>query len=322
MNTTPTEFVDAKVMQAAREIRAEAMNAQDAEHLNTLRLNRLVGAINAHKVNETFNRLAILKDFAEIKENKAYRGATVEDRKTGRLVTVTSWEEFCSACGYTVNTINNDLNNLAVFGMEFLEAAHSIGLGVRELRMLRAGWADLTAEERRELAEETRAAQTPEEVKEVKEMLSIHLKALTKEKKELEKTLREQNKLAETRNKQIDDLTVQVQKLEANEGQPDRERDDERIRKLGEACSQALVAVSKMTEAARTILDDDTSGPDAVSFVHANVASWYRLMSGKILDAGVDVQVDAAIEPDWLPVSDEPNPVMILPDDVPGGSED
>ena len=309
MNTTPTEFVDDKVMQAAREIRAEALNAQDAEHLNTLRLNRLVGAINAHKVNETFNRLAILKDFAEIKENKAYRGAIVEDRKTGRLVTVTSWEEFCSACGYTVNTINSDLNNLAVFGMEFLEAAHSIGLGVRELRMLRAGWADLTSEERRELAEETRAAQTPEEVKEVKELLNIQLKKLGKEKKELEKTLKEQNRLAETRNKQIDDLTVQVQKLEANEGQPDRERDDERIKKLGEACSQALVAVSKMTEAARKILADETSSPDAMSFVHANVSALCQLVSGKILDAGIEVDFSVMLSPDWLPApTPEPQP--------------
>lgn len=317
MNTTPTEFVDDKVMQAAREIRAEAMNAQDAALLNTLRLNRLVGAINAHKVNETFNRLAILKDFAEIKENKAYRGATVEDRKTGRLVTVTSWEEFCSACGYTVNTINNDLNNLAVFGMEFLEAAHSIGLGVRELRMLRAGWADLTAEERRELAEETRAAQTPEEVKEVKELLNIQLKKLGKEKKELEKTLKEQNRLAETRNKQIDDLTVQVQKLEANEGQPDRERDDERIRKLGEACSQALVAVSKMTEAARKILEDDASSPDTVMFAHANVSAWCQLISGKILDAGLEVDFSAAFNPDWLPA---PEPLDSVPSED-GGEE-
>ena len=317
------EIADPKtLLQAAVEIREDALLGHEAELLNSARLNRLVGAINAHKVNETFNRLACLKDLADIKESKAYRGATIEDRKTGNLVQVKSWDEFCTTCGFSAKTIDNDLKNLAVFGLEFLEAAHSIGLGVRELRMLRAGWADLSGDERRELAEEAKAAQTPEEVKEIKDMLTVQLKKVTKEKKELEKTLKDQNKLAETRNKQIDDLTVQLQRLEANQGQPDRERDDERIKKLGQACRQALVAVSKMTEAARTILDDDTSGPDAVSFVHANVASWYRLMSGKILDAGVDVQVDAAIEPDWLPVSDEPNPVMILPDDVPGGSED
>lgn len=317
------EIADPKtLLQAAVEIRDDALMGHEAELLNSARLNRLVGAINAHKVNETFNRLACLKDLAEIKDAKAYRGATVEDRKTGNLVQVKSWEEFCATCGFSAKTIDNDLKNLAVFGLEFLEAAHSIGLGVRELRMLRAGWADLSGDERRELAEEAKAAQTPEEVKEVKDLIAVQLKKVTREKKELEKTLKDQNKLAETRNKQIDDLTVQIQKLEANEGQPDRERDDERIKKLGETCSQALVAVSKMTEAARKILDDNTSGPDAVSFVHANVAALYRLMSGKILDAGVDVQVDAAIEPDWLPAPDEANPVMILPDDRPGGSED
>lgn len=312
------ELVDEKsLMQAAGEIRMEAQEARADALLNALRLNRLVGAINAHKVNETFNRLASLKDLAEIKDAKAYRGATLEDRKTGQLVRVENWEQFCAACGYSAKTIDNDLKNLATFGMEFLEAAHSIGLGVRELRMLRAGWSELTAEERRELAEEAKTAQTPEEVKEVKEMLSIQLKKLGKEKKELEKTLREQNKLAETRNKQIDDLTVQIQKLEANEGQPDRERDDERIKKLGEACSQALAAVGKLTEAARKILEDDASSPDTVMFAHANVSAWCQLISGKILDAGLEVDFSAAFSPDWLPA---PEPLDSVPSED-GGEE-
>ena len=46
-----------------------------------------------------------------------------------------------------------------------------------------------------------------------------------------------------------------------------------------------------------------------MSFVHANVSALCQLVSGKILDAGIEVDFSVMLSPDWLPApTPEPQP--------------
>jgi hypothetical protein len=75
------------------------------------------------------------KMLAQIKESKQYKGSKL--LADGKVVTVTTWEEYCRACGISREIVDENIRNLSALGEGFLEYSQKIGLGYRELRKLR-----------------------------------------------------------------------------------------------------------------------------------------------------------------------------------------
>ena len=57
--------------------------------------------------------------------------------KDGQPATVTNFEDFCAACGFSPRKVYEALQNLNYFGEEFMETSQRLGLGYREMRKLR-----------------------------------------------------------------------------------------------------------------------------------------------------------------------------------------
>ncbi len=83
-----------------------------------------IQAAGAFRKLATVSELVWLKD---MKETKVYRD----------LPMVGTWDKFCAYLGKDRRTVDEDLQNLAAFGEDFLETSRQLSIGYRELRTLR-----------------------------------------------------------------------------------------------------------------------------------------------------------------------------------------
>lgn len=172
----------------------------------------LVGMLKAFDFTKKVTTVGTLKILAEIKEAKQYKGLELLDKdKNSRHVG--TWSEFCEALGYSVNKIDEDLQNLSKFGEDFLETSQRLGLGYREMRKLR----QLPEEARAEIidADYSEATDKEELIEKIEDLTAKH----AKEKTELEAKLKRksddyeaQAKVLANKNAQIDRLDTELAK--------------------------------------------------------------------------------------------------------------
>ncbi len=88
---------------------------------------QFVGRLQANRLSQKFLTVSNLVWLNQVKKNKIYKGMT--DGGT--------WPAFCNHLGFSDKKIDEDLQNLAVFGEEFLLTCQEFSLGYRDLRKLR-----------------------------------------------------------------------------------------------------------------------------------------------------------------------------------------
>lgn len=101
-----------------------------------LSLSEKVGALKATAFFKKLVTVTEIKLIAEIKESKEYKGLQVLNLD-GKVVTVTTWEDFCKSLGHSREKLDQDILNLSTFGEDFLETSQRMGVGYRDLRKLR-----------------------------------------------------------------------------------------------------------------------------------------------------------------------------------------
>lgn len=126
----PAPAVEQQAAGLVADLRRDSITMPRRELAQSLHMAGATGMIAAFQYNETANRVAMLKLFAQIRDSKAYKGASVVDRN-GETRVVSTWEEFCTAHGYSKRKIDEDLQNLAAFGGDFMEMQEKLGLGNR-----------------------------------------------------------------------------------------------------------------------------------------------------------------------------------------------
>ena len=75
----------------------------------------LTGMIKAFDFTQKLVTVTTLKTINEIKQSKQYKGLELINQ-SGELVTVTSFKDFCSCLGFSVEKIDADLLNLNTLG--------------------------------------------------------------------------------------------------------------------------------------------------------------------------------------------------------------
>jgi hypothetical protein len=88
---------------------------------------KVVGRIQTGKLVEKFTFVSTLVWLKEIKESKFYRD----------LPHVGTWETFCEYLGMSRRKVDEDIQNLKVFGEEFLAMCRQFSVSYRDLRRLR-----------------------------------------------------------------------------------------------------------------------------------------------------------------------------------------
>ena len=207
------ERITAAADEVVAGIRANAVTLHKAELAQSLQLAEVTGMIAAFQYNEASNRVAMLKAFAQIRDSKAYKGMTVRARQNNELITIKTWEDFCVAHGYSKRKIDEDLQNLATFGGDFLELQDSLGLGYRELRRLRAGIGQLPEGEREKVLEEINSVQGQDEAVEKLEEVRTRLAEAELRVKELTETMMAKEEVSKKKSDKLEELEVRIERL-------------------------------------------------------------------------------------------------------------
>lgn len=172
----------------------------------------LVGMLKMGEFVKKVTTVGTLKILSEIKELKKYKGLDVIDSE-GNSRHVGTWADFCDCLGFSVNKVDEDLQNLNLLGEDFLETSQRIGLGYRDLRKLRK-----LPEDERELIINGESIKVQDK-EELIELIEERALAHAKEKESLEAKLTEaqknteaQEKIIADKNKKIDALSVTAEK--------------------------------------------------------------------------------------------------------------
>lgn len=88
---------------------------------------KIAGKVEALKFISNFADFGSLSLLKKIKENKIYK----------EMPTILTWENFCKSIGISRSKIDEDLENLKIFGEKFTAEIGNFGMGYRDLRELR-----------------------------------------------------------------------------------------------------------------------------------------------------------------------------------------
>ena len=169
-----------------------------------------VGMIKALDLMGRFTGIARTKWFAERKETKDYKGASVSH--DGKVITLRTFEDLCSTMNISRSQVDEDIQNLAKFGEEFLEHAQRMGLGYRDLRKLRA----LPEEER--LVIEGSAIENSDDPEALKDLIEELAARNQKTKQELENTkadMAARDRVLAGKGQEIDNLKTELEKFKS-----------------------------------------------------------------------------------------------------------
>jgi len=117
-------------METLRAERNELINAEEAQAERERLIAQTHEAVGRIQAAGAFRKLATVAELVwlrDLKEVKIYRD----------LPGVGTWEKLCNYLGKDRRTTDEDLQNLATFGEDFLETSRQLSIGYREMRQLR-----------------------------------------------------------------------------------------------------------------------------------------------------------------------------------------
>lgn len=184
-------------------------------------LNQLMGQIQMAEAVSKLTTVVSLTKLAHIKENKLYRAFSGKKGVASggiEIADVGTWEGFCLAIGTSRQKADEDITNLRSFGEEALENLTRIGAGYRELRQFRK----LPEDQKTALIEVAQTGDKDSFLELAEELIAKHAKekesaqakldAAQKQLADAQATLEAKDQLLTTRNKKLDELTVELKK--------------------------------------------------------------------------------------------------------------
>ena len=185
---------------------AQAMTAEMADAYEML------GMIKMSDFHRKLTTCQHIKVLAEFKEAKKYKGLEMLDI-SGNRRQVSTWDDFCSALGFSRQKIDEDISNLYKLGEDFLETSQRLGLGYREMRKLR----QLPEEARSEIVDADYSEATDKEdlIVKIEDLTAKHAKekeALQAQLKRKSDDYEAQAKVLATKNERINHLDLELAK--------------------------------------------------------------------------------------------------------------
>ena len=291
-----------KEIQNSTALAAQALTQDIAEAHEAMGMIKAFGFVNK------LLTVGTLKILTEIKNNKKYKGlVTYID---GKLTTVGSWEQYCKACGFSVNKVDEDLLNLSVLGEEFLEDSQRLGLGYRDLRKLRK----LPDDARAEIVEADYSEATDKE--ELLERIEDLTAKFAKEKGELEGKLKRKSEDYDAQAKVLANRNERINKLDAELVKKEKLIATQTPDQRGGALREETAAISYKAEVilrgqvwqAFEALEAHSSehGIDHKQFMSGVLAEYQLILSELKSHFGIDDTPSGEDLPEWARGEDEP----------------
>lgn len=288
-----SDFNDDKSMAELNEKIDEARNfenAVDSVVSQQYDVIKTIGQIQAFDTMHKFTGVGMTIFLKQVKESGAYKGLKVPDGTGTKLIN--TWDQFCELMGVSRQKADEDIQNLNVFGQEFMESAQKMGLGYRQLRQLRA----LPEGDLDEVLEDDELKKDPEALLEVIEDMAVKR---VKEKKELEDSkasLKAKDKLISTKDQALNKAQEELAKLTSLK--PDdqiifkAELEQKALKDLHSKGLELMGHFSALLATAQAVMDLNSSGTiSQASMGMANdlISGLCSHMANELLSAGIDI---------------------------------
>ncbi len=276
-----------------------------------IQLSEKLGAIKATNFIKKLVTVTEIKLIAEIKETKQYKGLRVID-DFGKVVTVTTWDQFCKHIGMSCEKVDEDIRNLGIFGEDFLETSQRIGLGYRDLRKLRKlGDAD------REVIINGEAVKTEDReslIDLIEEMSAKHARdkeALNKQVSELTADNEAKDLIIKSKDEKATKLDVELTKLKSpaeikkrTESEPQRLA-EKALEEMNAACLTMHNDTVRFTNSINSILDAMTEHElyEIQERLEANVVALFQQIAQTTVELGIQIDFQAMVNPSWMSVA-------------------
>lgn len=283
-----------------------ASKAMTAEMADAYEMLGMIKMSDFHRKLTTCQHIKVL---AEFKEAKKYKGLEMLD-VSGNRRQVSTWDDFCSALGFSRQKIDEDISNLYKLGEDFLETSQRLGLGYREMRKLR----QLPEAARAEIVDADYSEATDKEdlIEKIEDLTAKHAKekeALQAQLKRKSDDYEAQAKMIAAKNDRINHLDLELaKKTKAIETQTPEQR--------GGALREEAAAISYKAEAvlrgqvfkafeALTAHTQET-GVDHKQFMSGVLAEYQLILSELKERFGLDDTPSGEALPEWA--RDDYNP--------------
>lgn len=281
-----------EIMEMGTQIQAQASADRDLT-------NQLLGQIQmAGAINKLANVISLTK-LAYIKEHKLYRalhGQKFTDSEGNEILGGGTWEGFCKVIGSSRQKIEEDLQNLRIFGEEALDAMKQMGIGYREMRQYRR----LPEDQKTALTEAAaEAAQTGDKesfVELAEEIISKHVKekeALEKTVEDLQSNLSAREQVLKDKSHKLDATLEELLRLKnippAEEVIERSKKEDAALRDLWEHGLLFIGFFNNYLSVATGILNNEDLSSHASETVLDLTSGLCHRFAEDLLDAGIDI---------------------------------
>lgn len=275
---------------------AQAMTAEMADAYEML------GMIKMSDFHRKLTTCQHIKVLAEFKEAKKYKGLEMLDI-SGNRRQVSTWDDFCSALGFSRQKIDEDISNLYKLGEDFLETSQRLGLGYREMRKLR----QLPEEARSEIVDADYSEATDKEdlIEKIEDLTAKHAKekeALQAQLKRKSDDYEAQAKVLATKNERINHLDLELaKKTKAIETQTPEQRGGV-LREEAAAISYKAEAVlrGQVFQAFEALTaHTEATGIDHKQFMSGVLAEYQLILSELKERFGLDDTPSGEALPEW-----------------------
>ena len=313
----PQEEAQQELEKSLALARNGTVEISESDFAESIQLAEDFGKVKMAKAIASGLNLSVIRWFAAMKESKAYKGKIIVGQN-GHTFRPETFEQLCEGIGISKNTVNENLQNLAQLGPQYLEEAHNLGLKVRDFRRVRKALKDAPDDKREEVFSALRSAKdSPEELRIALDVVCEQLTASRSEKKKLEariETLETQNasiredyeareKLLKNRGQEIDELREKYSRAISPHPADVEERkilkDSAARSTLDEKCTAALLAISELAAQASAIIADPKIGEETAAWVHGRLSLAVKDMAQVILGQGLDVDLAAEFSVDY-----------------------
>ena len=273
-----------------------------------IQLSEKVGALKATNFIKKLVTVTEIKLIAEIKETKQYKGLKLIN-SFGKSVTCSTFQDFCTAIGYSYEKVNQDIQNLAALGEDFLETSQRIGLGYRDLRKLRK----LDDADREVIinGESVKTEDRESLIDLIEEMSAKHAKdkaALNKKVADLSADVDAKDQIIKTKDTKLNQMDTELTKFKSpieiakRAETEDQELEKAALETLSAESLTLLNAVMRYQNAINSVLDlaNEKGIGQLYERVDESVIATYQRIAQFSQSLGTQVDFENMVSPEWL----------------------
>lgn len=279
---------------------AQLHNTMSQDHLQTV---LSLGQSQFAEFNEKLAKIARVKLWSEIKNSKSYKGLKLID-EDGNWRQIATWDDFCQSQGKSRRTVDEEIQNLELFGAGFFEVSKKIGLSTRDLRKLRK-----LPDDERDIIINGEAVQAEDKdslIDLIEEISAKHAKT----KAELEQQVQDltadnqaKDKVMATKDKKINtlDTKLSLRKDPAQAHLHAQAVEQHITDEMQQASSAVLTAIGSFNTAMLTLKQQASDdAPHLLEKIGNDISFVYNRIAELAVTEGIDIDLSELVTPSWM----------------------